>query len=306
MIRYFLLIGMILSLSTCSGPEKETNNIGVLVLAHGSMDKSWNKAVEQAVSPTKDKYEVEIAWGMANAMRMQPAIDALQSKGVTDIIVVQLFVSSFSPIIRQNEYLLGIRDSLADAPMAMMIHDMETKTMTMEIPENLQPLEIDANIILTDPLDNHPLVAEILHERILELSTNPSEETVLLVAHGPNAEDDNDNWVAALSDLGQQIAKMQESEGQAFAKFEALTVRDDADEETHEKARIEFRNKVKAADDNGSAIVIPVLLASGGVEKKYVKRLEGLNYLWSGKALLPHENITEFVTQRVEEGLGRL
>ncbi|MBO6795146.1 MAG: CbiX/SirB N-terminal domain-containing protein [Balneolaceae bacterium] len=303
-----LLFGLFFTLLFINNTSAFQSNseVGVLVLAHGSMDKTWNLAIEEAVEPVRDQHPVEIAWGMANALNMQPALEKLDAKGVGHIVVVQLFVSSYSPIIRQNEYLLGFRDSLADAPMPMMIHDMKNKRMTMKMPENLQPLNVNAKIVITDPLDDHDLVAEILHERIQALSEQPENETVLLVAHGPNQEADNDKWVATLENLGQKIQRLQSTNGTMYSNMVSLTVRDDADEEIHEKARLAFRAQVQKADDEGTAIVIPVLLASGGVEKKYVQRLEGLNYKWSGETLLPHVNIQHFIKKRVEEGLSEI
>lgn len=295
-----------LILNTSGFSFQSNSDVGVLVLAHGSMDKTWNLAIEDAVEPIKNQHPVEIAWGMANAMNMQPAIEKLDAKGVDHIVVVQLFVSSFSPIIRQNEYLLGFRDSLVDAPMPMMIHDMKNKRMTMKMPENLQPLNVNAEIVLTDPLDDHDLVAEILHERVQALSEHPENETVLLVAHGPNQETDNDKWVATLENLGEKIQQIQRSDAAPFSNIVSLTVRDDADEEVHEKARQEFRAEVQKADDKGTAIVIPVLLASGGVEQKYIERLEGLNYKWTGETLLPHVNVQHFIKVRVDEGVAKI
>ncbi len=303
-----LILGLFFALLIINNSTafQSNNEVGVLVLAHGSMDKTWNLAIEDAVAPVRDQHPVEIAWGMANALNMQPALEKLDAKGVDHIVVVQLFVSSYSPIIRQNEYLLGFRDSLADAPMPMMIHDMENHRMTVKMPENLQPLKVNANVVITSPLDDHDLVAEILHERIQTLSEQPKNETVLLVAHGPNQESDNDKWVATLDNLGQKIQRLQSSNGEIYSNMVSLTVRDDADEEIHEKARLAFRAQVQKADDKGSAIVIPVLLASGGVEKKYVQRLDGLNYKWSGETLLPHVNIQHFINERVEEGLSEI
>lgn len=285
----------------------KNKDIGVLVLAHGSMNKDWNSSIQEVTNPLKENYFVEIAWGMANALNMQPAISKLEQKGVNTIVVVQLFVSSYSPIIRQNEFLLGLRDSLADAPMPMMIHDMENHRMTMKMPENLQPLEINPNIkiILTKPLDDHPLVAGILMDRIEQLSINPSKETILLVAHGPNSESDNDNWIKTSESLAEQIKDFQVNNGDAFQDIISLTVRDDADEEIHEQAKQEFRANVIEANRKGDAIVIPLLLSQGGVEKKYLSRLEGLNYKWTGETLLPHYNIAKFIQVSVKEALRK-
>ncbi len=305
-IVYIISIISFPHFSTAQENNIQNNDIGVLVLAHGSMDKQWNNSIQEVIDPLKDDYYVEIAWGMANALNMQPAITLLEEKGVKQIVVVQLFVSSYSPIIRQNEYLLGLRESLADAPMPMMIHDMVNHKMTMKMPENLQPLKIKptTQILLTKPLDDHWLVADILMDRIEKLSIDPSNETILLVAHGPNSETDNDNWVKTSNNLAEQIKVLQRKNGNAFHNIISLTVRDDADEVIHEKAKQEFRAHVIEADNFGEAIVIPLLLSQGGVEKKYLSRLEGLNFKWSGETLLPHYNIARFIRLSVEEALS--
>ncbi len=125
-----------------------------------------------------------MAFGMANPMKMQEGIDKLECQGVTKIIVVPLFISSYSPIIRQNEYLLGFRDTLADPPM-MMMHNtdggssmnaekvdssMQDMKMQNAMTKNhgfsreeemkemeLKPLTFKSKLILTKPFDSHPL-----------------------------------------------------------------------------------------------------------------------------------------------------
>lgn len=301
-VALLLLLGI--STSIFSQPSKT----GILVLAHGSMgpDTTWNHLVKEAASPLKERYPLEVAFGMANAANMQAAIHKLEDKGVTRIVVVQLFVSSHSPIIRQNEFLLGFRDELADPPMPVMHHDHATGKMRVTAPKHLQPLQINAEVILTPPLDDHPLVAEIVLDRIETLSVNPQKETVLIVAHGPNGDEDNRQWLKNIESIGRQIQQMQLQKGISYRNIIAHTVRDDADEETHEKARLEFRKYVEEANIDGSAIVIPLLLSKGGVEKKYLSRLEGLEFKWSGETLLPHYNIARFMELMVEQALEQL
>ena len=306
-ILFFALL-ILFSQSVFAGtnPSSTDTNIGIMILAHGSMggNQTWNTLVKEVSAPLSDSYPIEVAFGMANAPNMQKAIDKLEAQGVNKIVVVQLFISSHSPIIRQNEYLLGLRDELADPAMPMMLHDHATGRMKVEIPENLQPLDINSEILLTPPLDDHPLVAEIVLDRIQTLSTNPAKETVLIVAHGPNSPVDNEMWLKEIESIGKQIKAELAGRGIAYKDIIAHTVRDDADEETHEQARLEFRKYVEDADADGTAIVIPLLLSKGGVEKKYLTRLEGLNFKWSGETLLPHYNISHFIQQSVEEALN--
>jgi len=305
-----------------------TEKVGVLILAHGGKHSSWDEAVKNATETLKQTYIVEVAFGMANPTKMQAGIDKLESQGVTKIVVVPLFISSYSPIIRQNEYLFGLRDTLADPPMIMMHHgsgsmnmkkgnshssmkdkhsSMTKKTSHSKVDDKkkmeLKPLNFKAKIILTKPLDAHSLVAEIIYDRITELSTNPTNETILIVAHGPNDEKDNKNWVKTIDSLADQIRTMQSEKGNKFKQIFGLTVRDDANPAIYEQAKEQLRTLVSQSGKDGEVIVIPLLLSQGGVEARYVKRLEGLKYKWSGKTLLPHPNITKFIQVSVENAL---
>jgi sirohydrochlorin ferrochelatase len=293
----------------CSDQASEnTKKTGVLILAHGSRDTTWTNNVYEATRSISEDYTVEVAFGMANPFSMQPAIDSLESKGIEQIVVVPLFVSSYSPIIRQNEYLLGFRDSLADAPMPPMRHEMTDEMMAkMDHMEHfeLKPLKVNAEVKMTTPLDDHQLVAEILMDRIAAVSDDPSEETLLLVAHGPVSDQDNNNWLAAIDNLSSQIKEMQaEQGGEAFYNIVSHTVRDDASKEVYDQAKEEFRTLVIEANKHGEAIVIPLLLSKGGVERRYLTRLEGLEYTWGGEALLPHDNISRFIEESVHNALS--
>ena len=277
---------------------------GILILAHGGSE-NWNKTVDEAIEPLRKDCEVEIALGMAVPSAMQEGINNLENKGVNKIVVVQLFISSYSPIIRQNEYLLGLRNELADEPMLMdhssTGHENHSSMSHNNDETELKQLNHKSKIYLAEPLNDHSLIADILFERISELSNTPENETVILVAHGPNDEEDNRMWVKTLDSLADQIRDKNKNYKNIFC----MTVRDDAPKEIYEIAKENLRNIVNQASKDGKAIVVPVLLSQGGIEKGIVKRLEGLNYEWSGKTLLPHTNITEFIRKSLESALEK-
>ncbi len=300
-----LLIALFLlaDLSPAAAQNRTNEKVGVMILSHGSRDQQWNQSVREAAVSYLDGYTVEFAYGMANPHNMQAAINKLEAQNVDRIVAVQLFVSSYSPIIRQNEYLLGIREKLADKPMVMMNMNGDGG-MTMKRPDTLAQLDINVPVHLTRPLDDHKLVAEILMERIEALSDDPTEESILIAAHGPVADDDNRNWIASIESLGAQIQEMQAAKGKKpFKEIIPVSLRDDASKEVYNKAKMTFRNHVQRADEDGEAIVIPLLLSKGGVESRYLTRLEGLNYTWAGETLLPHDNIGIFIRESVENAL---
>lgn len=314
-LRFILATVVIFMFGTIS---LQAQDKGILVLAHGG-SKEWNQAVTESAEPLKEKYQVEFAFGMANYVTMHHGIKALEEKGVSEIAVVQLFISSYSPIIRQNRYLLGKRDKLPERMMPLMHHiDEYKKMMNIEedttdqssghrfyMPENLQPIPTDADIALAPALDDHRVVAQILQKRIQALSTDPVNETVLVVAHGPNAEDDNKKWIDTMESLTQKIRSVQQNEGTPYKQIFALTVRDDASDAVFNQAKAHLRTLVRQAGQNGDVIVVPLFLSSGGREQAVAKRLEGLDFKWSGQTLLPDPLITDFLRESAEQAFSK-
>ena len=294
--------------------QVNAQNTGVLIMAHGGSEE-WNQNVIQAAEPLEDNYPVEFAWGMANYVTLQKGIQKLEQKGVSEIIAVPLFISSHSPIIRQTEYLFGMRDSLADRAMPLMHHTEEYVEMTgakvdssdymhgMLMPPNLQQLDISTNITMTSALDDHQVVAQILQDRINTLSVQPSNETVVIAAHGPNRGSDNKKWIDNMESLSQKIQAIQQQNGSGFKQIFALTVRDDAPDATASQAKQQFRAIVRQASQFGDVIVVPLFLSSGGREDAVAKRLSGLDFKWSGETLLPDPKITDFLTNSVQQAL---
>lgn len=285
-------------------------------MAHGG-GTTWNNMVKEAAKPLTENYPVEYAWGMANYVSLQKAVNKLEERGIEEIIVIPLFISKHSPIFRQAEYLLGLRDELADQPMPVMHYtdefaeeagvDLDESHFmhNMIFPPTLNQIEVNTKVQFTDALDDHPSVADILRKRILSLSKDPVNETVVLAAHGPNGEEDNTGWVKSMESLAVQVQKKQKEEGASvFRNILALTVRDDAPEAIHEQARQHLRAVVRQGNISGQVIVIPVFLSSGGREKSVAERLEGIDFKWSGETLLPDENLTSFLIQSVERVLN--
>jgi sirohydrochlorin ferrochelatase len=298
-------------------------NTGFLILAYGG-GSTWNKTLQEAIEPIKKFYNVEIAFGMANYISLYKGIQALENKKVNKIVVVQLFISSHSPLIQQNEFLLGKRPDLPSGPMPMMQHIAEYKSLMgivdedslsqssggeeghqhMYMPKNLKPIPHHAEIILTPALDDHPIVAQILHERIQELSSSPENETILLVAHGPISEDFNRKWIETMESLGHQIQHKQQTVGSPYKQIFCLTVRDDAPKPVYEQATSHLRAMVRQANEFGKVIVIPLFLSPGGREKTIAQRLKELDFEWNAKTLLPDPRLADYLKETIQKALN--
>jgi len=268
------------ALVMCATAQAAEERIGILVMAHGG-DNRWNGTVRKTVRQAKLDAPTEVALGMGmhpgEIRELREAVNRLERKGVARIAVVPLLVSSHSEVFRQYEYLLGLR------PQA-------------EWPEAGPPLRLEVPVVMGPALDGSAQVAQILLERAKDLSRRPAEETVVLIAHGPVSDEDNRRWLTAM----QQLAASVQQQG-GFRAVLSATMRDDAPKAVKEQAERQIREVVARAGEGGRALVVPLLLAPGGVEKKIPKILTGLAYVYNGETLLPHPKVVEWLRQQVAQ-----
>ena len=311
-MRFFILTAAAtLIFSNLVYPQGK-NKPGLLVLAHGGSE-TWNTLVEESANSLSEKYHVAIAFGMADPKTLESGIKELEAYKVKQIVVVPLFISSHSFILRQTEYFLSKRNELAD-PLIIMDHSGQPSDHSMpNMPEGQKPVNIipqqiqtDADLYIAGALDDHDIVAEILFARSRALSVNPTNETLIIVGHGPNLEDDNRNWISNMESLTDKLRKMNSESGIEYKNIFAATVRDDAPGEIYEMAAENLRSLVRQSSKNSTVIIVPLLLSKGGIEKGIVKRLEGLDYKWTGETLLPDPLISEFLERSAEEGLVKM
>lgn len=278
----------------------EPRPAGILLLAHGGKP-SWNDAVKKLAAEVDRVMPVEVAFGMATRSNIQEAIDRLTIRGVSEVIAVPLFVSSHSAVIRSTRYLLGLR---AEAPpelvtFAAMDHrqgENHTSHMSDTTLDRTTPIQATVRIRMTSALDRHPIAADILLSRAQSISRDPVHEVVVVVAHGPVSEQDNEKWLADMRWLVKQM-----DDRSSFKRIECLTVRDDAPEPVRSQATAALRAVVESAGREGNRVLlVPLLLSYGGIEEEIKERLHGLDYVISLQALLPDERMARWILLATE------
>lgn len=269
---------------------------GVLLLAHGAhapgaahghaghapaLDGGanvWNENVEAVARAIDKRWPAEVAFGMADPQSIQAAVQRLEARGVRDIAVVPLFVSSHSPIIGNSRYILRLQPALA-------------RTTRLR---HLDQVASSARFRFAAAMDAHPLVSEIVLDRARALATRPEHATVVLIAHGPNDEEENRLW---LRDMEAHARFLRERGG--FRRALVLTHRNDAPAPVKAAARAAFRREVADAGRQGEVVVVPLLLSAGGVEAQVEDDLRGLAYRFA-PPLMPHPNVARWVEAQVE------
>jgi sirohydrochlorin ferrochelatase len=251
---------------------------GVLLLLHGFRD--GDPLFKQEVEGFSSLFPTAMAPGMSMMMsqHIQLAIDDLESAGAKQIVVVPIVSTYHNTMVQQWEYIFGMQEEAAYG----------------SVPQ----VKTDAQILFTKPPGDDPIIAEILIDHAMEISSNPAKETVIIAAHGPSFEDDNQKVLAELANLAKII-----EEDSDFADVQALTLQDDAPPEIRDANVEKLRKMVSDAIDAGTdVIVVTNLIGTRSVQAKLRKDLQGLDYKFNKKGIAEHPNfVEEWMSQAIRE-----
>lgn len=277
---------------------------GILLLAHGG-DEKWNAEVERLRVEVDSRTPTELALGMADPKAMQEAVDRLSARGVTRITAVPLFVNSHSEVMDQTRYALGHAGKPSEVLRAAA-ERMKSMPMPPGMPHHhmhmfsLERVKHEAPLVIAPALDDDVFVSVILAERAQALSKDAAAETVILVAHGPVDDAAVQYWEKDMAAHAAYVAK-----SRPFRAAKIALLRDDAAPDVRALAVAKLRALVAEAGKNGGrALVVPVLIARGGIEDKIPRDLAGLTFAWSGDALLPHAGLDVWILRKGTEGWG--
>ena len=275
--RFLLFSTLLLSPVGSTLVAASDEPLGVLVVVHGSTT-AWNAAVEASVATIQQHTPSQVAYLMgANNRTPQEAYDDLVAAGVQRVVIVPLLVSSYSSHYEQIRFIGHLRD---DYPGSDWM--------------SLTPLHGPADVVgVTPALDAHPILADILSDRARALSRDPSQESLVIVAHGPNGDADADRWIGVIRELGAQIRSRV-----PFGEIDIRLLRDDAPKPVKDQALAEFRDSV-ASRASGRVVVVPLMLGPGRVVDQIPNVLTGLDYRWDGRPVLPDGRIADWITSQV-------
>ncbi|MCH7807862.1 MAG: hypothetical protein IIB60_01450 [Planctomycetes bacterium] len=280
-----ILFPLIVTTTIFSGCASQKT--GILVMAHGGGD-AWNRDVESVVEPLRANHSVEIAFGMARTSTIREGVRRLEESGARRIAVVRMFVSGDS-FLQRTERIFGLRD----APPVNAEHASHMAGgggHGMEPPERI--ITKASFAISQQGVGASSLVDEILADRVKALSTDPANESVLILAHGPGDEAENERWLANMRLRAQRVHKIG-----PFRHVQCETLREDWPQRRTEAER-RIRAYVEAGNkDGGRVIVVPFRIAGFG---PYRKILDGLTYVADERGFCPHPNMTRWIEQTAD------
>jgi sirohydrochlorin ferrochelatase len=267
----------------------DQDEFGVLLMAHGGSPE-WNEGVEAAVEPLQDQSKIEVAFGMADAKSIQEAVSRLEERGVRKIGVVRLFVSGESWYER-TEQILGLRGGAPSRPAPTGSgsdggHGDHNHSM------ELWRAETAASFALTTQgLAEAEAMGTVLADRARALSRDPRTEDVLILAHGPGDDSENERWIATIDARAEAVRQ-----SLPFRRVQVVTLREDWPEKRPEAERRIRAYVERARAEGGAAIVIPFRVQGFG---PYAQVLDGLEYVSDGHGLMPHPGVTRWIEGQI-------
>ncbi len=261
---------------TLSSSARQVEKVGLLVMAHGGSPE-WNSAVIDAVTPLKKSYSTAIAFGMADPKTLQIAVSELEDEEVTRIAVVRLFMSAES-FLRQTLYALRLSD---DESVFSGSSDLRQQLdITVPVSINKEGL-LDASF-----------VGQVLTKRVSDLSTGPENETILIIGHGPENDDENVRWLERMNLLAESVR-----ESAPFHAVRVFTLREDWTGK-RKPVELELQTLLRSESVAGrEVLVIPFRLFGFG---PYAEVLDGLPYRADSLGLLPDSRVSNWIREEFE------
>lgn len=263
-------------------PAQLKGEQGVLILTHGFRDQG-DKMFREQVQSIGDIFPTSLGIGMAMMMssHIQVALDDLTEAGAKEIVVIPVTSSATNELYRQWLYVFGLQQ----------------KAEFASIPR----VKTDAAIRFAQPPGDNPLVAEILLDHALELSTDPKNEVVIIAGHGPSGDEDNEKEMRVLAGL----AKIVKEDG-GFSAVYGQTLQDDAPPEIRSANVKKLRTLVEnAAKDGRQVLVVSNLISARSIQAKLREDLKGLDYRFNNKGIVQHANFMKWMGEEIRHQLEK-
>ena len=266
--------------STYVSNKNLVGGIGVIGLGHGFGDPG-DEQFKDAFTSIGKIFPTAVGYGMAmmTSSHIQSAVDDLVAAGVETIVVIPTAYTEDSKLTRQWKYIFGQYD---EAPW-------------LEVPR----VNTEAKALIARPLSESPIVASIMLDFALEMSTDPENEIVIVVSHGPDDMEENERELVILEDHAEMMR--QDSN---FSAIKVITLQDDAPREVRAANVAKYRGWVETATAEGKRVlVVSNLITTGGVQRKIRRDLAGLQFQFNSKGLMLHPAFGDWIQDTVSRTL---
>ena len=272
------------ALAETSGAPVE-KKIGVLLVSHGSRSATWRQALldlEARVRPTlltnTAVQGIKTAFMEYTEPSIATRLKEFDAEAFTDVIIVPVFLTVSPHTFDDIPTIIGKK---------VDPHSLELLKL-----ENIERYNARANTVITPNLDFTDVLKKNVLRRVKSLSTNPSEESLVMIAYGDATYEKQ--WAALLDAVGEHVKQNTGVETYGYG-WCGHVAHYDPKNTTEAIERVLQRKK--------KAVVIPVLVAQ---DEMFQIKIIGdgiakvpenqMRVIYRPDSILPDPNIEQWVT----------
>jgi len=275
--------------------------IGLLIIAHGSPSEQWNQPVLNIENQVKellktknisDFDEVRVALMEFTDPSIATVLKDMENKGITKVYALPLFIAPSGHSLYDIPTILGLYYNQE------MVDDIKE--------EGIKIVDTKIKITVGPTLDYKNVMKDILLDKVKNLSDNPAEEALIILAHGD--KNFKPIWEGLINETGNYIL------GKTGIEYF-----DKAFVEVGQSFAIDGVSPIIKASENKKKVIVVGMYLSMGVKNmaensgfimmgrtvKSKKMFEGKNIVFLEHGLLPDKRIAEWIVDRAVEWLNK-
>ena len=254
-------------------PNQET---GALLLAHGYGEEG-DLDFHNSMTDISSQHITTLSLGMSmmTSKHIECALSEIRQNGAKKIYIVPISSTPHNTLVQQWEYIFGLRNDHA-----------YTKVKSVQADD----------VVFLDPISDHRIAKKIVLDYAKEISVDPKNEIVVIIAHGPVGETDNELELELMKNLAAYVR----DQGK-FNTVRPFTLQDDAPKEIRDRNVKQIKEFMENATLEGKKVLMVSNLMSGkGIQRKINEDFSGLNYKFNSKGFLTHPLFKEWILQSIE------
>ena len=252
-----------------------SQNYGVLIMAHG-YGPGGDLDLFNSVQSVGELYQTTLSMGMSmmTSSHVICSVNEMIDKDVEKIFVVPVSSTAHNTLVRQWNYIFNLEEQFAYS---------EVDRITNE------------RIVMLEPINDDIYAKKIILEYTNEISSDPANEVLIIIAHGPIDQADNEIELRLMNNIGEYIKKHS-----SIQTVESFTLQDDAPKTIRDQNLKRIKAFMNASKEDGKRILMVSNLMSGkGIQKKIEEDFEGIDYTFNPKGLLTHPYYIDWIKESV-------
>ena len=252
-----------------------SQNYGVLIMAHG-YGPGGDLDLFNSVQSVGELYQTTLSMGMSmmTSSHVICSVNEMIDKDVEKIFVVPVSSTAHNTLVRQWNYIFSLEEQFAYS---------EVDRITNE------------RIVMLEPINDDIYAKKIILEYTNEISSDPANEVLIIIAHGPIDQADNEIELRLMNNIGEYIKKHS-----SIQTVESFTLQDDAPKTIRDQNLKRIKAFMNASNEDGKRILMVSNLMSGkGIQKKIEEDFEGIDYTFNPKGLLTHPYYIDWIKESV-------